>query len=296
MKYKVGIVGLGRIGAMFEKDCLREKPASHIGAFNAVEECKVAAVCDVQEEKCKAVAKEWNVPHYYTDFRQMVAEHEFDVVSVATPHSTHADIVCHLAQTGKVKAVFCEKPLASTVEDAARMVSVCRLNRVALIVNHTRRWSQTYAKIKSIIDSKTYGDLVKIVGFASREKDFQGNIHMFDLLNFLTDGKRKLWAYVDCPVNYLVFELQIILTDGKIEALDNGRKVTVYRKAPSFRYKGINELSAVDKLPPYSFSEAMINAVKNIVNCLEGKEKPLCTGETGLEALRTYSRWRENEE
>ena len=292
--YDVAVIGIGRIGYECEKDVLRDKPASHVGACLACPEVNFVGVADVDGAKLEAFKAEHPRVAVYRSYRELMEKEKPQVVSVCTPVKSHAQILYDLVEYDFLRLIFMEKPLAHNVDAAKEMVKVCKENNIILMVNHTRRWSPTYRKVKEIVDSKVYGDLVRVVGYASREKDIQGNIHMFDLLSYLTDNNRDVWIYIDCPVNYLIFELQIILSNGKIQVLHNGRQVIVYEKKPSLHYTGINELVASETLQPYSFSEAMKNAVQNIVNCVKEKEKPYCDGNDGLRALRSYERWRKN--
>jgi predicted dehydrogenase len=290
MVYNVAVVGIGKIGYGHEYALLREKPASHVDAYLAHPKVRLVGVADVNEARLEAFRVKHPEVGTYVSYKKLMEEEEPQIVSVCTPLKTHAQIFYDLVKYDFLKAVWMEKPLAHSLEAAKEMVNLSKQHGVKLIVNHSRRWSETYRQIKQVIDSKTFGELVKVVGFASRERDFKGNIHMFDMLNFLTGDNSNLWMYVDCyPVDYLIFELHIIFSDGKIKVLNNGGTVNMYRKEPSRQYTGINELTLIGNLPPYSFSKALTNAVKNIIYNLEGKEPLFCTGINGLKALEAWA-------
>merc|ERR1712096_151935 len=84
-------------------------------------------------------AEEWPDVATYTDHRQMLAEARLDIVTVATSDHKHADLVVDAAQAG-AKGIFCEKPMATSMADADRMLSATDANDTILSIDHTRRW------------------------------------------------------------------------------------------------------------------------------------------------------------
>jgi len=291
MVYNVAVIGIGKVGYEFEKDLLRDKPASHVGAYLACPEVNLAGVADVDEEKLEAFKAEHPKVAVYRSYQELMEKEKPQIVSVCTPVTTHAPIIYDVVKYESPKAIFCEKPLAHNIDAAKEMVKVCRENGVLLSVNFTRRWDDAYRETKRIIDSRSLGDLRAVVGYASREKDFPGNIHLIDALNYLSGNNIDLCRYIDCHrINYLIFELHVILSDGKIQILDNGREFKFYKTVESKRYR-LKELGEVKQLKPlqYSFSQAMLNAVKDIVKSIEEKREPQCTGEDGIKALTSYN-------
>lgn len=298
--FKVGIVGLGRIGAMLEEDKLRMKPCTHIGAFKSNGECVVEAVCDVDAHRAEETAEKWKIPNFYSDYKQMMEQHKFDIVSVATPVETHSEIVSYLARhENHPKLIFCEKPLASTVEEGERMVRDCMVNGVKLAVNFTRRWDPIYQHAKKLVDSGQIGSVTHVIGYASKEKDLEGNIHMVDVLNWFSGGQPHLCMYVNCQGEYLIFEVDVLGTEGRIRISDNGRLLEVFKSTPSSHYELISELTLKERLTPQSFNvkaTPIMKAVMDLVDSVKLDKEPLCTGQDGLNALRLYERMMNEED
>lgn len=292
-KFKVGIIGLGRIGALLEDEKLREHPCTHLGAFKQSSEFVVEALCDLDLHALMDLGHIWGVPYVSVDYKQMIETHKLDVVSVATPVETHKKIVCDLAESpNSPSLIFVEKPMALSPYEAQQMIDACRMADVTLMVNHTRRWSPVYQAVKQAVDSGKIGNYLFSVGYASREKDFDGNIHMFDVLEWLGQP----YVYVDCyPADYLIFELAIFGKTGRINITDNGRMVNYYSTRESLSYEKIKELR-LDMNPILQCKDFEVNlwvaVVENIAGVLKGTEKPLCTGEDGLKALEAYTRWK----
>jgi predicted dehydrogenase len=110
----VGLVGLG-FGVRV-----------HLPAFRAIPGVVVAAVCDSGSGRAQEVAREVGVPAPFNDWREMIAS-AIDVVSVATPPSSHREIATAALAAGK--HVLCEKPLGRSLADALSMESAAAAQR-----------------------------------------------------------------------------------------------------------------------------------------------------------------------
>lgn len=97
----------------------------------------------------------------------VVADPDVDAVFLATPHSLHVDQVVSVAAAGK--AVWCEKPLALTREEAARAVAACRDAGVPLGCGYNRRCFASMLELKRIVDGGSLGDILHIEGHFSNE-------------------------------------------------------------------------------------------------------------------------------
>ena len=169
--YRSVIVGLTGIGANRPEEpkhlpIFEAKPKSHAGAYHRHPQTDLVAVCDIRQEQMDVFKERWEDVwpdmHYYTDFKEMLAKEQPDLVSVATPDHFHADITVDAAEGG-AKAVLCEKPLATTLADADRMIAAAKANNVLLSVEHTRRWGATYHAVRELIRSGELGPLRGIV-------------------------------------------------------------------------------------------------------------------------------------
>jgi predicted dehydrogenase len=92
-----------------------------------------------------------------TDWREVIARPDIDIVDVSTPGDSHAEIAIAAAQAGK--AVLCEKPLANTVKDAKTMLAAVKKAGVANIVCHNYRRAPAVMLAKQLIQA---GELGKI--------------------------------------------------------------------------------------------------------------------------------------
>lgn len=107
-KMTAAIIGSGQVARV-----------SHIPGYERAGDVELIAACDTNEEAVKAFAKEFRIPRYYTDYKEMLRECKPDMVSVCVPNKFHCGIVIDALEAGC--HVFCEKPPAVSAEEAKRM-------------------------------------------------------------------------------------------------------------------------------------------------------------------------------
>ena len=195
--YRVGIVGLGGIAVGKPEDPegtpLKDdlRGASHVSAISGSSRTELAAVCDVDESRLKEFERLWGDPwpetRRYWDHRQMLAEERLDVVTVATPDNLHAAIA---AAGAGVRGVFSEKPIATSLEDADRMISACEQNHAMLLVDHNWRFMEPFHAIRGALRSGTIGNLSTIIATLGgpRAMLFRNGTHLIDGLVFFAES------------------------------------------------------------------------------------------------------------
>jgi predicted dehydrogenase len=132
-KLRFGIIGYGVVGP------------THAHAINSLENTELMAVCDCVEERAKKAADEYGC-RYYTDYRQLIADKDIDVVDICVPSGMHADIGIDVAIAGK--HIICEKPIDVNLEKADKFIQTCRNNGVTLSVVSQSRFSDGIVKAK----------------------------------------------------------------------------------------------------------------------------------------------------
>jgi len=140
----VGIVGLGAIAQR-----------SHIPNFQKAKGARVVAVCDVNEQKAKLVAQAWGIKHVFTNYEDLLACKEVDIVSICTPHYLHEPMA--IAACEAKKHVLVEKPFATTLEGGRRMIEAARKNGVKLGCADFKIFLPVYEVAKDILESGLIG-------------------------------------------------------------------------------------------------------------------------------------------
>ena len=143
-------LGLGLVGCgAFGRFCL--------DAFSQMDEIRIAAVSDVRQEAADAFARAFGVPAC-NDPGELIARDDVAIVHVATPPSTHHELVLAAARAGK--HVLCEKPLACSVADAEEMLAAADRAGTIAPVNFVLRYNPTVDCVKAIIDSQVLGKVL----------------------------------------------------------------------------------------------------------------------------------------
>src|SRR6476659_2916069 len=128
-KYRVAVVGTGRVGALWETD--PPTGTSHAGAFFIQPECELVAGANRHRDRLEEFGRLFGVSGLYQDYDEMLRTERPDIVCVATHPGSHADIVESAVRNG-VRAIFCEKPMALDLTDCDRIIAACRSHNVLL--------------------------------------------------------------------------------------------------------------------------------------------------------------------
>ena len=123
---RVGIIGAGAISQR-----------GHIPGYRATPDVEVVALCDINEQRVRQVAEEMEIPRTYTDYEQMLAAEDLDLVSVCSPNTYHATMAIAALEAGA--HVLCEKPMALAFDDAQAMVETARRAGRSLTIGHHMR-------------------------------------------------------------------------------------------------------------------------------------------------------------
>ncbi len=148
-------IGIGLIGYKF-----MGKAHSHAyrdaGLFFDLPAVPVMKVlCGRSENPLKSAAKKLGWQEYETDWSKVVARKDIDLVDIATPQDSHRDIAVEAAKEGKT--VLCEKPLASTLEDACEMVEAVEKYGVKHAVCFNYRKLPAIGLAKNLIEKGNLG-------------------------------------------------------------------------------------------------------------------------------------------
>ena len=141
---KCGVIGAGIMGKLHLKACAQFPYAQPV------------AVCDVNEERAREAAEEFDVKAY-TDYTDMIAETDMDVIHITTPDFAHRDPVLKSLQSGR--HVLVEKPMATTMEDAKVIAEAARAADGKFMVNFSNRWNPPHHNTKKAINEGEFGEL-----------------------------------------------------------------------------------------------------------------------------------------
>ena len=144
-KLKIGVIGVGNISN------------EHIQAYLKNPNVELYAFCDINETQLKMMAEKYGVTRTFTDKDEMLALPELDAVSVCTWNSEHAP--CTIAAINAGKHVLCEKPMATTVEDAIAMKEAAERSGKLLQIGFVRRFGNDCEVLQDFIQQDFLGEI-----------------------------------------------------------------------------------------------------------------------------------------
>ena len=202
-KIKFGISGVGRLG--YEHAC---------NLANYIPAAELVAICDFNEERAKEVADELGVESVYTDPKDLCEDANVEAVVIVTNTASHVEMIKIAMDAGK--HVFCEKPLAETVEKCKEAEAIIEAHPdLIFMLGFMRRFDKSYEIVKQKIENGDIGDLVLVRSYSQDPRTIiEGNlayapksggqfidmsIHDIDLIRWLTGSEpEKLWAVGGC--------------------------------------------------------------------------------------------------
>lgn len=187
-----GLVGTGRIAQERILPAIKD----HAGS-------ELVAVVSRDPERAGRFAERFGARHAYTRYEDLLANPAVQAIAIHTPNALHAEQA--IAAAGAGKHVFCDKPMATSVEDAERIVAACERARVTLGVNFHNRFMPCFIDCKRSIEAGEIGEplLVQVeaspgarleerVGTWRFDAQLAGlgttmsvGVHIFDILRYM---------------------------------------------------------------------------------------------------------------
>ena len=149
-KLNVGLVGCGFMGRT------HSNAWGQVTKFFDTEYVPVLkAICDVNRDRAEAFAAQWGYESAETDWRRLVERKDIDLIEIASPNNTHAEIA--IAAAGNGKMVLCEKPLGRNVQEASAMVDAVERAGVVNMVSYNYRRVPAITLAKQLVDQGKLG-------------------------------------------------------------------------------------------------------------------------------------------
>jgi predicted dehydrogenase len=147
----------------------------------------LVALCDLDEERLAAAAKALGIERTYTDYRQMLDCEQPDIVNIPIRTDLHAQVTIGVLEHWAPKVVVVEKPMATSLADADRMLALARQNGSMLAVHHQTRTTPPLRVAKRLIDD---GHIGSIASIKIRGKGFYGGYGLMDMGTHLFNDTR----------------------------------------------------------------------------------------------------------
>lgn len=186
---------------------------THAQIFARDERCEVAALFDIRPERMQRVSR-------LTGARTLEnAEQVFessDAVVITTPNTRHVELAIAAANAGK--HILCEKPMATKLEDAKRVLEAANNSGAVFQVGHNRRYAPVYQKLKELIgEDRPHSAHIKMNRGELQNPEwtsdvsvtggflYETTIHLFDMMRFqfgeitemIAFGSRQTYNEID---------------------------------------------------------------------------------------------------
>ena len=149
-KLNIGLVGYGFMGRTHSNAFLQAPRF-----FDVPYEPVLKAVCARNADRVRSFAGNWGYESVETDWRALVNRKDIDLVDIASPNDTHAEIAVAAARAGKM--VMCEKPLGRTAAEAEKIVAAVESARVPNSVWYNYRRVPAVVLLKHLVDEGRFG-------------------------------------------------------------------------------------------------------------------------------------------
>ncbi len=172
----------------------------HYQAWAAIEGVELVAACDHERAKVEALAGPLGVHECFTDCADLLAATEPDLVDIATPEASHAELVALCA--GRGIATICQKPLAPDLAAARALVESAEAGGGLLVVHENFRFMPWFREAKSLLQAGLLGE-PHAVAFRLRPGDGRG-----------PDAYLERQPYLQTMERFLIHETAIHLVDS----------------------------------------------------------------------------------
>lgn len=316
--WKAAVLGLGKIGLMYDFEPNRRMPSSHALAYHLDRDFDLVMGADPEIQRKDNLFKIAPEAVYYDCATDGLCQTQPDIISICTPPSLHLPQIRQVfEQVRQPRLIFCEKPLASTLEEAYALRDLCAGHSETIVVpNISRRWSVSLRRVTEAWQSGDYGQLQKIHVRYTRGI-YNTGAHLFDLLRMWTGADIEtirvlgkvptsseteqepsytfffkqvdgVYGYAEAMDDrqYYLFEIDMYGSRGKIEMRYSGDELRYYQTKAHHLFGGFQELHLVHEERHILSEPVLGQAIRNLAGVLAGKEQPACRLEDGLYPLQ----------
>ncbi|MDH4618270.1 Gfo/Idh/MocA family oxidoreductase [Brevibacillus sp. AY1] len=173
----IGIIGLGPMGQRY------------VEALQTFPQYKLA-VTDVRTAAIEKVRDTYSVKELasYTTHVDMLKNENIDLLIIASNGPSHYSLFIDALRYG-IPRIICEKPIATSLEEARKMIDLASAKDVLLSVNHGRRWADDYVLLREKIKNEVIGSVESIMFSMGGGQMGCNGTHFIDLVSFLLDDK-----------------------------------------------------------------------------------------------------------
>jgi len=292
-KIKVGVIGLGRLGAI------------HAKIYSTLENTELCGICDIDENTARFAAETLKTS-WFTDYKKLL-DYKLGAVSIVTPTILHYEIAKFFLQN-KIH-VLIEKPITKTLKEAEELIKIADKNHLILQVGHVERFNSAIQAIEKLSNKPRFIEVHRLGPFTPRVKDvgvvLDLMIHDIDIVLGLTKSKVKnidslgikiLTDHEDIANARIRFQNGTVcdLTASRVTS-DSLRKIRIfqddcyisidYMAQEALIYRKINNQIVSEKIDIQK-EAPLQKELASFIDCVANNKKPIVSGKEAREALK----------
>ncbi len=297
---RTAVIGVGYLGKF------------HAQKYASLDESQLVAVCDTNDEVARGIAAEHGCEACH-DYRELPGK--VDAVSIVVPTRKHFEVASFFLQNGI--HVLLEKPITSTVAEAAELVALAEANNLVFQIGHLERFNPAVMALEDILKQPLFIESHRIAPFNPRGADVNVvldlMIHDIDIiLDFVAspvkhisaNGVQVLSQDIDIANARIEFEngcvanvtssrvstkserkMRLFQQDAYISIDFQDKKLAVHRKGSGEMYPGVSDVNSEECC--FEQGDALLSEIHSFLDCIHNGKPPVVSGRAGMRALET---------
>ena len=151
---RLGVIGMGPSNMASTLTMLAKEPDLRY---------RVQSICSRRADVVEKCARDFGVPHWTTDYKELTTRDDVDVVCVFSPDHLHAEHCISALENGK--HVVCTKPMVTKLDDAKKLVKLTREKKLKFLVGQTMRFDRQFMAAKKLFDDGDLGELIALESY-----------------------------------------------------------------------------------------------------------------------------------
>jgi len=312
-KIQVALIGLGQIGCRYDLG-IKSHVLTHARAISKNDAFDLVAAVEIFPTYADDFKNHYSA-QVFSSINEMLNAIEPQLIVIATPTSTHVEVLEQISVSPKLKAVLCEKPISEDVVQATKIVKLFQERKIDLFLNYQRRSAGPTKDLKTLISSKHLGTFLggsafytggylnsashlvdalewvfettavpnKVTQLAKLESDFKVSA------SFKLMGKDFHLQHIDTEL-FSIFEAQLLFEKFRVRYLDGGERIFIDELQTNKIYSGEYNYELSENPKFTSEGNDLMEVYTDLLKLLQGQSCNLLPGVDAVSLVgRMYS-------
>ena len=309
---KCAVIGLGRIGMLYDSDKYPNQIWSHTKAISKSKDVKLHCVIDSIQKKLNIYKKRFKKSSALRSISDLTNNNKIDLCIVSTPARDHYNSIKKLLEKTKPKMIICEKPIEYSIQKSIKILNLCKKNKIKLLVNFIRRCDPSALKIKKIINNKqkkiknfyAHGTIRYSKGLLENGSHFIdlaiywfGKIKKIEKMkkqkgfdyDFVLFFEKAKITFLSCNItNFQNFSIELFLNDSRLRYDHSGNEIFINK---IYKHENLQTRNLIMDFKKNMIKSDFLVYQKNVMNEVKKiyynkKSDQICSGKEALYVLK----------